>query len=122
MAALAPMASISTTPVERSEETTFRAAVPYALLSATASAGGAVMALACAATALKVIGILAAVMGAFAFTGVVICGLANAGDPKGFRENVGKVTATLCMQGFVEICSHVAVRVLDNLIDRMMRR
>ena len=27
MAALAPMASISTTPVERSEETTFRAAV-----------------------------------------------------------------------------------------------
>jgi len=97
-------------------ETTFQAATPYAVAALGIGTAGAVMAIASTSTAAIIAGSFFALAGVFVFYGVVLCGIEHSGDPKGFRENVGRYVTVTAAAGLTEWIATIARIALIELI------
>lgn len=99
---------------------TFRTALPYAAITLGTGIAGAVLSITASSTAVAVAGVAVALFGAYAFYGVVSCGLLHRDDPKAFQDNVGKHVATAFGFALTNIITTVAETVLSNMINNWL--
>lgn len=111
-----------TTIVHSNASSTFNAAIPYAIGSLSLGTMGLVVCMSATGTAAIVMGVVLALLGSYAFIGVVTCGLVHTGDPEGFEANVGKFMMTAASAALADVIASVAKMVLLNLIFGERRR
>ena len=99
-------------------ETTFRAAVPYAIGTLALGTAGAVTAVAATSVALQIVGIAMGIIGAYGFFATLICGIVHSGEPDRFREDLPKYAATMIGSAVADIISAVVREVIANLVNR----
>lgn len=99
---------------------TFMAALPYAVSTIALGCIGAVVALVCASTVLKVVGVIAALMGTYAFLATVMCGVLHSGNPAAFKKDIGKYIATGMGSAITSIIEQVARSVLQGIINSFL--
>ncbi|NGX33835.1 MAG: hypothetical protein K1060chlam1_00176 [Candidatus Anoxychlamydiales bacterium] len=109
--------SLPTTP-----KSTFKAAAPYGILALGVGAAGAVAGLACTATALKIIGIAGAIIGAYSFFAILICGFMNMGQPEKFKQDLPKYLGIIVGSAIADIIKNVAIETISGLIDGALGR
>ncbi|MBI5346236.1 MAG: hypothetical protein HZB76_03745 [Chlamydiae bacterium] len=101
---------------------TFKAAVPFGVASLAIGAAGAVVAIVCAATALKILGVAAAIIGSYAFFATLLCGIENSGDSQKFKAELHKYVGSVVGSAIAGIIREIAVDVLFGLIDKALGR
>lgn len=88
---------------------TFYRAIPYAVATLGAAIAGIVIACTFPYSALALIaGVALAILGAYAFYGVVACGILHSNNPSAFSENVGKSMVTGAATGVAEMVTMTA--------------
>lgn len=98
------------------QETTFNAALPYGVTTLAAGSVGAILAFSASSTAAIVMGVALALIGTYAFLGVLTCGVEHSGKPDEFREKVGKYMLVGASGAIADIITTVAKAVLLDLI------
>lgn len=98
------------------QTSTFKEAVPYAVLALGVGTVGAISAVACSVIALKVVGIVTAVIGSYAFFGVLLCGIEHQGNPEAFKGDLGKFVTTFIGAGIANLIQQVAFALIDSLL------
>ncbi len=102
------------------QQSIFKTAFPYGAASLALGAAGAATAIICTATALKVLGIVGAVIGAYSFFAVVACGLFN--NSSEFTKELPKYMSTIVGSAVADIIKNIALEVLSGLIDKALGR
>ena len=105
-------------------ESTFNAALPYAVGAlGVGVAGGTVSLLsASSSTVLALAGAVIALVGAMGFTAVVICGVMYSGDAQGFRKNIWTVLGITAGQAMAEVLGQIARAVVENVVKGFFER
>ncbi len=101
-------------------QSTFSIASKYALASLAVSTVGALTAVGASATAIKISGIVLALMGSYAFVAILISGFINYDSPEKFKLHLKEVLLMAMGQAIAEICSQVAIHVLHALIEKCL--
>jgi hypothetical protein len=104
------------------EGTTFRAALPWAIGSLALGTAGTILAVGATVTAVKIVGIAAGVIGAYAFFATLICGAVNAGNPKGFRDEIVKYASTMIGYAIADLITLIVREVISSLLDKALGR
>lgn len=100
--------------------TTFNAALPYGVGTLAVGALGVGIIFSSTSTAAIVAGIALAIIGSYAFIGVIGCGIAHSGDPNGFRDNVWKCMGTTAGVGIRDIIAFTVKEVVFGLIQEWL--
>lgn len=96
--------------------TTFQKSIPYGACALGTGIVGAILSTSATATASIVMGVALAILGAYAFIGVLACGLKHSNDPQAFEENVGQFMVTFASTGLADLIASVAKAVVIKLI------
>jgi hypothetical protein len=106
----------------RAETSTFMEATKYAVPALGATIVGATLTALATATLFKVAGIALTILGGYSFMAILICGLANAGNPLSFKRKLPRFVGAIVSQAVVEISIQIARIALLNLIFGDRRR
>ncbi|NGX37698.1 MAG: hypothetical protein K1000chlam2_00860 [Chlamydiae bacterium] len=96
--------------------TTFDAAKPYGGATLAVGAIGALVAINATSTAAIVMSVALAIIGAYAFIGVLACYWKHSDDPAKFQKEVGKFMLTTASAGIADLIATVAKAVVLRLI------
>ncbi|NGX39964.1 MAG: hypothetical protein KR126chlam1_01304 [Chlamydiae bacterium] len=110
------MAVVAANPNPNVNQSIFNTAIPYGVASLAVGATGAVVAFCSTSTAAIITGVALAILGAYAFIGVLACGLHHNGDAQAFSRDVGKFMLTAASTAIADIIVTVAKVVLIDLI------
>lgn len=108
---------------EQEGSSTFTRALPYAVATLGAAIAGIVIACTFPYSTLALIaGIALAILGAYAFFGVVGCGIYYSDNPPAFSENVGKYMLTGAAGGVADTVKMSAQFLILNVIAGLFNR
>jgi len=97
-------------------KSTFNTAMPYGIATLAIGVLGGSLAVMATATMIKVIGICAAIIGAYGFFAIVICGFVNSDNPQKFKEELPKYATTMIGSAIADIISKIATETIAQLI------
>lgn len=100
---------------------TFKEAFPYGVTTLATGVAGVVISLACAATALKVAGVILALVGAWSFFGVLFCSVVNSDNSNKFKEELPKyVTVTVAFM-LANMIQSIAMEIISRPFRHIFR-
>ena len=102
-------------------ESTYNVAIPYAVTSLAIGTAGAVIAFASTSTAAAVSGVALALIGAYAFIGVVVCAMHNSNSPTAFKRDLGPTLLTFAGTAIADLIHIVAKVVIIDLVSNRNR-
>ena len=103
-----------------SGRSTFSVAVPYAVGSLVVAGVACTLAIIAASMVAKIVAVAVAVMGAYAFGGIALCGFRYAGDPRGFEQNVHQFVLTSVGQALASLMEQAARTVFQSLLHSLI--
>ena len=94
----------------------FSSALPYGVATLAAGGVGIGLALTCTSTAAIVAAVALAVLGAYAFIGVITCSVASLASNHPFQENIFKHMATSAGAGMSGVIMMTVNAIIENVV------